>query len=106
MPPSRHEHIESLDEIRPEPGELLMVDGDIDDPLNPNLPVDDDDSDTPSFDHFSYYSFEGSSGALRWKHEPGDFEVDLDVDGHSKDVCLLKKASNVALAGWIDGLID
>jgi hypothetical protein len=24
--------------------------------------------------HFSYYAFDGRSGASRWKHEPGDFE--------------------------------
>jgi hypothetical protein len=24
--------------------------------------------------HFSYYAFEGHTGALRWKHEPDDFQ--------------------------------
>lgn len=24
--------------------------------------------------HFSYYAFEGHTGALRWKHEPADFQ--------------------------------
>ncbi len=24
--------------------------------------------------HLSYYAFEGHTGALRWKHEQGDFE--------------------------------
>eukprot|EP00012_Vannella_robusta_P008163 CAMPEP_0206192598 /NCGR_PEP_ID=MMETSP0166-20121206/6056_1 /ASSEMBLY_ACC=CAM_ASM_000260 /TAXON_ID=95228 /ORGANISM="Vannella robusta, Strain DIVA3 518/3/11/1/6" /LENGTH=821 /DNA_ID=CAMNT_0053609129 /DNA_START=92 /DNA_END=2558 /DNA_ORIENTATION=- len=38
---------------------------------------DDEDNSHEEQNHFSYYAFEGHSGTLRWKHEPGDFE-DLD----------------------------
>lgn len=27
-------------------------------------------------DHYSTYALDGATGDLRWKHEPGDFEVD------------------------------
>lgn len=41
--------------------------------------INDDDDDSKNnareeLNHFSYYAFEGHTGALRWKHEPGDFE--------------------------------
>ena len=30
----------------------------------------------PVVDHYSTYALDGATGDLRWKHEPGDFEVD------------------------------
>jgi len=30
--------------------------------------------------HFSYYAFEGKTGALRWKHESNDFYEELKAD--------------------------
>ena len=51
----------------------------------------------PVFDHYSTYALDGSTGDLRWKHEPGDFEVEpayylvcgcghkITMDTHIKD---------------------
>ncbi|ELR14937.1 FGGAP repeat domain containing protein [Acanthamoeba castellanii str. Neff] len=40
---------------------------------------DEDDHDLGE-EHFSYFAFDGRTGALRWKHEAGDFYDEYDTD--------------------------
>lgn len=34
--------------------------------------------------HFNYYAFDGKSGAVRWRHEDGDFQA-RDEHDHDKE---------------------
>merc|ERR1712188_295213 len=46
-----------------------------------------DDEDTKEIlEHFSMYAFAGDTGALRWKHEPGDFEGGSSLGHESHDL--------------------
>jgi hypothetical protein len=43
-------------------------------------------------EHFSYYAFDGRTGALRWQHEAGDF---YDIDPHAEEQVRNKNATSL-----------
>lgn len=47
-------------------------------------------------DHFSYYAFNGRTGALRWKHEPDDFQP-YDRHAHEEKLASLEQMGQLHL---------
>lgn len=85
-----HGHVESDDEYGEEfrSDDEEHPDGHIHDESNAeDLELEDEHTETLLKDHrifdrashFSYYAFEGLTGALRWKHESGDFVVESEA---------------------------